>query len=142
MKSLVLIKPDGVRKGLVGECISRFENLGFTIDAMKVVQMDRDTAEEMYAVHKEKSFFEDLMEYVTSGPVIPVILSIDLDFESGVNLIRKVVGATDPQEAEMGSIRGDFAVDVTENIIHASDSLESAEYEIPIFFDEDEFSWD
>ena len=135
MKTLIVIKPDGVMRGLVGEIISRFEKCGFKIKALKITKLDRETTKRLYAVHKGKNFFDELIEYITSGPLIPVVLELDkVKFEEGIKLVRKIVGATNPLEAEMGSIRGDYASNVTHNIIHASDSAESASYETPIFF--------
>ncbi|RLI96117.1 MAG: nucleoside-diphosphate kinase [Candidatus Altiarchaeales archaeon] len=139
MKTLIIIKPDGVKRGLVGEIISRFENYGFRIIALKILNLDRKMAEKLYAIHKGKSFFDSLIEYITSGPVVAAVLATDnLTPENGIKVVRKIVGATNPLEAEMGSIRGDYAFDISGNLIHASDSEESAEYEIPIFFNDNE----
>jgi nucleoside-diphosphate kinase len=139
MKTLILIKPDGVRRALIGEIINRFERVGFKIIAMKIVQIDRKTAEQLYEVHKGKEFFESLIGYITSGPIVPIALKIDsLSDDEGIKLARKIVGKTNPLEAEMGSIRGDFAISISENVIHASDSIENAMREMKIFFTEDE----
>ena len=135
-----MIKPDGVRRGLVGEIIKRFENFGFRIIAMKIMMLDRKTAEKHYEMHKGKEFFEKLIEYITSGPIIPMIIEIDLPEEEGIKLVRKIVGKTNPLEAEMGSIRGDFATTITENLIHAADSPENAKREIEIFFKDNEIN--
>jgi nucleoside-diphosphate kinase len=127
-----MIKPDGVRKGLVGEVISRFERIGLSILALKLVHLKREEAEELYAVHKGKSFFEPLVNYVTSGPVVMMVL----EGTGAINVVRKVMGATDPQEAQPGTIRGDFALSIEENIVHGSDSKETASREISLFFPE------
>ena len=129
-RTFVMIKPDGVRKGLTGEIISRFERRGLTIEKIYKKRLTRDEAEELYAVHRGKDFFEDLVSYVTSGPVVLMVVS----GPGAVKLVRMMLGATNPQEAAPGTIRGDFAIDISENIIHGSDSLESAEREISIFF--------
>lgn len=131
-RTFVMIKPDGVRKGLVGEVISRFERIGLSILALKLVHLKREEAEELYAVHKGKSFFEPLVNYVTSGPVVMMVL----EGTGAINVVRKVMGATDPQEAQPGTIRGDFALSIEENIVHGSDSKETASREISLFFPE------
>ncbi len=139
MKTLVIIKPDGVERGLVGEIISRFEKCGFSVKALKITQLNRETAKKLYAVHEGKKFFDDLIEYVTSGPVVPMVIEIkDIGIGEGIRLVRKIVGATNPMEAEMGSIRGDYASDISHNVVHASDSEESNLYETPIFFNKEE----
>ncbi len=131
-RTFVMIKPDGVRKGLVGEVISRFERIGLSILALKLVHLKREEAEKLYAVHKGKSFFEPLVNYVTSGPVVMMVL----EGTGAINVVRKVMGATDPQEAQPGTIRGDFALFIEENIVHGSDSKETASREISLFFPE------
>ncbi len=135
MKTLIIIKPDGVRRGLVGEILSRFEKCSFEIAAIKAVQLDKKTAEKLYKVHKGKPFFKPLIKYITSGPVVAAVLKMDnIETYKGIGLVRKIVGVTNPLEAERGSIRGDYASDITSNVIHASDSEEMTEHEIPIFF--------
>ncbi|MCX7831698.1 MAG: nucleoside-diphosphate kinase [Actinobacteria bacterium] len=129
-QTFVMIKPDGVRKGLTGEIISRFERRGLVIEKLLKKTLKREEAEELYSVHRERNFFEELVNYVTSGPVVLMVVS----GPSAVSVVRKMLGATDPKEALPGTIRGDFALDISENIIHGSDSLESAEREISIFF--------
>jgi nucleoside-diphosphate kinase len=136
MRTFVMIKPDGVKRGLVGEIVSRFERYGIRLAGLRVIQMGNDKAERLYAVHKGKPFYNDLMKYITSGPVAVMALEIDLPAEDAIKLVRKVVGATNPLNAEMGSIRGDYGMVVSENIIHASDGKESADYELPIFFND------
>lgn len=133
-RTLVLIKPDGVRRGLVGEIISRFERKGFKIGAIKMLKMSRELAEEFYSVHRGKSFFEHLIDFMTSGPVVAVVLCGD----SAVSVARNMIGPTDGREAPPGTIRGDFSMSKSENVVHASDSRESAEREIGILFSQDE----
>lgn len=130
-RTFVMIKPDGVRRGLTGEIISRFERKGLIIEKMSKKVLTRDEAERLYEVHKGKAFFEELISYVTSGPVVLMVVS----GPSAVSVVRSMLGATDPKQALPGTIRGDYAIDISENIIHGSDSVESAEREIPIFFE-------
>lgn len=133
-RTLVIIKPDGVQRGLVGEIISRFERKGFKILALKLFKFTREKAEEFYSEHKGKHFYEKLINFITSGPVVAMVLEGD----SAVSVVRKMIGATDGRLAEPGTIRGDFALSVTENIIHAADSPEKAKREISIVFNETE----
>lgn len=129
-KTFVMIKPDGVKKGLTGEIISRFERRGLHILELLKKNLSKQEAEELYAVHKDKPFFEELVKYVTSDKVVLMVVGGD----SAVLLVRKMLGATNPVDAESGTIRGDFATNISENIAHGSDSLESAEREIALFF--------
>ncbi len=129
-RTFILFKPDSIERGLVGEILSRFEKKSLKIVAMKLVRMDKNLAEKLYSIHLGKKFYDDLIAYVTSGPVIVMVI----EGINAVQLIRKIIGATNPLEAEMGSIRGDYGSDITYNLIHASDSLETAEREIKIFF--------
>jgi len=129
-RTLVLVKPDGVRRGLVGEVISRFERLGFSILDLKMVRMDRGMAEKHYAEHVGKDFYEELVAYITSGPVV----AMALEGESAVEIVRKVMGATDARQAHPGTLRGDYAVGITENLVHGSDSEASAARELGLFF--------
>lgn len=138
MRTLILVKPDGVARGLTGEVINRFERYGIRIAGLKMLQVDNKRAERLYSVHKGKPFFNDLIKHITSSPVVATVLDVNLKSEEAIRLVRKIVGATNPLDAEMGSIRGDFGTYITANIVHASDSEESANYEIPIFFDENE----
>jgi nucleoside-diphosphate kinase len=139
MNTLILIKPWAVQRGLIGEILSRFERRGIRISALKVLKLSKENAERLYAVHKGKPFYSSIIEHMTSSPIVATVLGTDmLDDESAVALVRKIVGATDPTKAEMGTIRGDFGLRKELNIIPASDSPESAEYEIPLFFSEDE----
>lgn len=141
MRTLIIIKPDGVRRGLIGRIIGRFEGYGIKILGLKILNVEKKTAEKLYNVHKEKPFFSRLMEYITSGPVVVAVLEVDrLEAEDAIKFIRKVVGATNPLKADMGSIRGDYGMDIDENIIHASDSEKSADYEIPLFFKDDDLT--
>lgn len=127
----VMIKPDAVRRGLVGRIISRFEDAGLTIARMEYGMVTREQAEENYREHAGKPFFEKLIAYITSGPVVKMVLT----GPGAVAVCRKLMGATDPAQAAPGTIRGDFGLVVDENLVHGSDSLASAEREIAIFFD-------
>jgi len=131
-RTLVIAKPDAVRRGLVGEIISRIERKGLRIEAMRMTQIDRKTASEHYAEHREKPFFEDLVSFITSGPVVVMVVS----GRNAVSVVRKIMGSTDPAEAEPGTIRGDFGLQITENLVHGSDSEQSAERECKLFFPE------
>jgi len=133
-RTLVILKPDAVERGLVGSITARFESRGFTIKGMKLVRVDPEAAEKHYAVHKGKPFYEPLIDFITSGPVILMVL----EGEQAVSVVRKMMGATFCTEAEPGTIRGDFGLGQTRNLIHGSDSLETAQKEIALFFSEDE----
>ena len=133
-RSLVLIKPDAMHTGLGGTIISRLEGQGFKVVAVKMLHMDRAMAERHYAVHKDKPFFEDLVNYITSAPIIALVF----EGENAVESIRKAMGTTDPAKAEPGTIRADFGLDIQRNAVHGSDSVETAEKEIELFFSEDE----
>ena len=129
-RTLVLAKPDAVTRGLVGEIVSRLERKGLKLVAMKMVWMDREMAERHYAVHKGKSFFNGLVEYITSLPVVAMVW----EGPSAVASVRSLMGATDPVQAVPGTIRGDLALDISANLVHGSDSVASAEKEIAVFF--------
>ena len=133
-KTLSIIKPDAVKKGVIGKIIDRFESNGLRISAMKKIQLDEKTAGEFYEVHKERPFFGELVEFMTSGPVIVMAL----EGEGAVAKNRDLMGATDPKEAEKGTIRADFAESIDANAVHGSDSLENADREIKFFFSKDE----
>ncbi|AGN16605.1 MAG: nucleoside-diphosphate kinase [Methanobrevibacter boviskoreani] len=133
-KTYVMLKPDAVGRRLMGKILSRFEEKGLKIVALKLRMISEDLAKEHYGEHKDKPFFEGLIEYITSGPVLTMVIEGD----EAISVIRKMVGATNPQEADVGTIRGDFGMDTGRNIIHASDAPESAEREINLFFNEDE----
>jgi len=137
-RSLVIIKPDGVQRGLIGEIIHRLERRGLKIVAMELQAIDRATAEEHYAEHKGKGFYDSLVSYITSRPsVVMVVEGID-----AIDVVRATVGSTRPKEAAPGTIRGDFGLTVGRNLIHASDKPESAAREIAVFFGDAEIaSW-
>ncbi len=129
-KTLVLVKPDGVRRGLIGEVVSRFERLGFKVLDLKMMVIDEDLASRHYAEHVEKPFYGELVSYITSGPVV----AMALEGESVVEIVRKIMGTTNAAQAAPGTIRGDFAVSLTENLVHGSDSVDSATRELGLFF--------
>lgn len=129
-KSLIIIKPDGVKKKVVGEIISRFEKENLTIEKLKMEKISRELACRHYHEHRSKDFFDILIDYITSGPSVIMVLS----GENAIFRIRKLMGPTDSRKAVRGTIRGDFGVDVTVNVIHGSDSPESAGREIELFF--------
>lgn len=130
--TLVLIKPDGVRRALIGDVISRIERRGLRVVAMELRTLDRDTAEAHYAEHVGKPFFDSLVEFITSGPLIALVA----EGPRAIEAVRALAGATDPVKAAPGTIRGDYGLEVQYNIVHGSDSPESAEREIKIFFPE------
>jgi len=129
-RTLVLVKPDGVRRGLVGEVIGRLERKGLSLVAMELRTLARETAEEHYGEHKDKPFFAELVEFITGGPLVAMVV----EGESAIAAFRQLAGATNPVQANNGSIRGDFAVEVQYNIVHGSDSPESAKREIDLWF--------
>jgi nucleoside-diphosphate kinase len=133
-RSLVLIKPDAMQRGLAGTIISRLQGEGLKLVALKMLHMDRALAERHYAVHRDKPFYGDLVNYIISTPIVASVF----EGEGAVELIRKAMGATDPAKAEAGTIRSDFGLDVQRNSTHASDSVENAEMEIKLFFSQDE----
>ena len=133
-QTLVLIKPDGVQRGLIGEVIARYEQKGLKIVGMKLLQLSRDTAEELYAVHHGKSFYDVLIEFMTSAPIV----ALAIEGRGAIEIVRILNGETDPKKSQPGSIRGDFSINITHNVVHASDSLRSAERELEIVFAPDE----
>ncbi|MFQ5909288.1 MAG: nucleoside-diphosphate kinase [Thermoplasmata archaeon] len=133
-RTFVLVKPDGVQRGLIGCIVSRFESRGLKIVAMRMLKLNKEIVEEYYAEHTEKDFFEDLVSFITSGPVVAMVV----EGPDVVPVVRSMVGATDSREAQPGTIRGDFGTSKQMNLIHASDSPESAKREIRIFFRDDE----
>ncbi len=135
-RTLSIIKPDGVRRGLMGEVIKRFEKNDINIIAMKMVHLTQEDAEKFYAVHKERPFFASLTEFMTSGPIVPMIL----EGENVIEKNRKLMGATNYKEAEAGTIRADFATDIEKNIVHGSDAPETAAVEIGFFFNQFEIN--
>jgi len=129
-KTLSIIKPDGVARGLIGEVIKRLESNGLKIIAMKMLKMNKEQAESFYAVHKERPFFQSLTYFMTSGPIVVMVLK----GEDSIVKYRDIMGATDYREAAEGTIRRDFATDIEKNIVHGSDSPKTAEFEIGFFF--------
>jgi nucleoside-diphosphate kinase len=133
-KSLVLIKPDAMRRQLTGTIIGRLEAKGLKLVALRMLHMDEALASRHYAIHADKSFFKDLIEYITSTPIVAAVF----EGEGAVELIRKIMGATNPAKAELGTIRRDFGIDIQQNAVHGSDSVETAAEEIRLFFKESE----
>ncbi len=129
-KTLSIIKPDAVSKGVIGKIVDRFESNGLRIAGMRKLQLSKQDASAFYAVHKERPFFSDLVDFMTSGPVVVMVL----EGENAVVKNRELMGATNPQEAEPGTIRADFAQNIDANAVHGSDSLENAKIEIEFFF--------
>ena len=129
-KTLSIIKPDGVEKNVIGEIISRFEKAGLRVAAMKMIHMSKEQAEGFYYVHRDKPFFNSLVEFMTSGPCVVMVI----EGENAISRVRELMGATDPSKADPGTIRHDFATDIEKNAIHGSDSPEAAAFEIPYFF--------
>ncbi|MDJ0497515.1 MAG: nucleoside-diphosphate kinase [Acidimicrobiia bacterium] len=129
-RTFLMVKPDGVRRGIVGEVISRFERKGLKLEKMRMLEIDEDLAGRHYAEHTEKPFFGDLVEFITSGPVV----AMQWSGEGAVAVARTVMGPTNPAEAPPGSIRGDFGIIMTNNIVHGSDSVASADRELGLFF--------
>ena len=132
MKTFFMIKPDGVKRNLIGEVISRVEEKGFEITKIKMMMISKSLAEEHYGEHKDKPFFNDLVEFITSGPVV----AMQVEGENVVAQIRNLMGATNPSDATPGSIRGDLATELDQNVVHGSDSDTSAERELNLFFSE------
>ncbi|OWY65598.1 nucleoside-diphosphate kinase [cyanobacterium TDX16] len=138
-RTFLAIKPDGVQRSLVGEIIRRFEAKGFTLVGMKFMKVSRELAEQHYGVHRERPFFQGLVEFITSGPVVAMVWEGDGVIASA----RKMIGATNPLTAEPGTIRGDFGVNIGRNIIHGSDAPETAQQEVNLWFKEEELaSWE
>ena len=129
-RTLILVKPDGVKRGLVGEVISRIERKGLAISRLELKTISRETAEQHYGEHRERPFFGELVDFITSGPLVAMVV----EGPDAVKSMRSLMGATNPVEATPGSIRGDFATVIGENIVHGSDSPENGEREIAIFF--------
>jgi len=130
-RSLIIIKPDGVKKKVIGEIISRFEKEDLNVEKLKMLRIDRELAHKHYQDHKDKNFFDILIEYITSGPVVAMVIS----GKNAITRVRELMGPTDPGKAKRGTIRGDFGDDITVNVIHGSDSRENARREIELFFD-------
>ena len=136
MRTLILLKPDAVQRGLIGDIVSRFEKKGLKIAAMKMLRMTKKKAEDFYSVHKGKPFYSGLVDYITSGPIVGICLNGNDDI---ITVVRTMMGKTNPCEAGQGTIRGDYGIDIGKNTVHGSDSEESAKKEIPIVFDEKDF---
>ena len=132
--TLILLKPDTIQRGLSGEVISRFENKGFKIIGMKLMIISKDLAETHYSEHKDKSFFVDLVSFITSSPIIAMVIQS----ENAINIARNMMGTTNPVNALSGTIRGDFGISLESNIVHGSDSKTSAQKEINLFFKPEE----
>jgi nucleoside-diphosphate kinase len=134
-RTFVMVKPDGVQRGLIGDVVSRFEDRGLKLVGAKFMEIDRSLAEDHYGEHEDKPFFEDLVGFITSGPVFAMVL----EGQDAVAQVRTMMGETDPAESPPGSIRGDFGLDLGRNVVHGSDTEPgSAEREIDLFFDESE----
>jgi nucleoside-diphosphate kinase len=131
-RTLILVKPDAFERNLTGEVIARFERKGLTLIALKMMRVDEELANEHYAEHTDKPFFGELVEFITGGPLVAMVI----EGPRAVEAARQVIGATDPVEADAGSIRGEFGTEVTFNLVHGSDSDESAEREIKLWFPE------
>lgn len=129
-RTFIILKPNAVRRGLIGEILKRFEQRGIKIVGLKLLWMTQEQCEKLYEPHKGKPFYEELVNFMMSGPVVAVVVEAPRVIE----MVRHIVGATDPLKAEAGTIRGEFALTVTKNLIHASDSVENAEREMSIFF--------
>ena len=138
-RTFLMVKPDGVQRNLVGEVIKRLENKGFTLVGLKLMAVSRELAEKHYDVHKERPFFGSLVEFIISSPVVAMVW----EGNGVVASARKIIGGTNPLEAEPGTIRGDYGVDIGRNLIHGSDAIETATREIALWFDDEELvSWE
>jgi nucleoside-diphosphate kinase len=133
-RTLVIIKPDAIQRGLIGPILARLERRGLRFAAMKLMQITPELASRHYAIHKGKPFYEGLIEFITSGPVVVAVI----EGRDAINIVRKTMGATNPAEAEPGTIRADFGLEIGRNLVHGSDGPDTAAYEIPLFFAEDE----
>jgi nucleoside-diphosphate kinase len=133
-RTLVIIKPDGVQRGLIGPILTRLERRGLRIAAMKLMQITPELASRHYKVHQGKPFYEPLVEFITSGPVVVAVI----EGTDAIDTVRKTMGATNPALAEPGTIRADYGLEIGRNLVHGSDGADTAAYEIPLFFDDDE----
>jgi len=133
-RTLIIVKPDAVQRGLIGEVISRFERRGLRIAAMKLMHIDRNLAARHYAIHKGKPFYEPLIDYITSSPVVVMVL----EGNGAIDIARRTMGATNPAEAAPGTIRADLGLEIGRNLVHGSDGPDTAAFEVPLFFEEDE----
>jgi nucleoside-diphosphate kinase len=137
-RTLVIIKPDGVQRGLIGKIVTRLERRGLKIAAMKLMQIDDLLAREHYAIHEGKPFFEPLIKYITSAPVVVMVI----EGHKAIEIVRKTLGATNPSDAEPGTVRADYAVEIGRNLANGSDGPDTAKTEVALFFDESEIlSW-
>lgn len=138
-KTFLAIKPDGVQRGLIGKVILRLEEKGFKLIGMKLMKVSNELAKKHYAEHKDKPFFKGLVDFITSGPIVAMVW----EGKNIITSLRKIMGKTNPLDADLGTIRGDFAVDIGKNVVHGSDSEESAKREIALFFKEEELvTWE
>ena len=133
-RTLVILKPDAVERGLIGEIITRFERRGLRIVGMKLLQIDKTLAQRHYAIHEGKPFYEPLIRYITSSPVVVMVL----EGNDAIEVVRRTMGATNPTEAAPGTIRADFGLEIGRNLVHGSDGSETAAFEVPLFFSEEE----
>lgn len=129
-RTLSIVKPDGVRQNLIGEIIKRFERQGLKVAALKMLRLSTDEAKGFYIVHRERPFYESLTQFMSEGPIVVMVI----EGENAIQRVRQIMGATNPKDAAPGTIRADFATDIEHNIVHGSDSPESAAFEIPYFF--------
>lgn len=129
-QTLSIVKPDGVKKNIIGEVIARFEKNGLRIAALKMLKLSKEDAKNFYIVHKDRPFYDSLTDFVSEGPIVVMVI----EGENAILRVRDIMGATDPKNAATGTIRADFASDIEHNIVHGSDSQASASYEIPFFF--------
>jgi nucleoside-diphosphate kinase len=134
-RTFVMVKPDAVKRRLIGEIISRLEKVGLRIVAMRMLQLTKAMGEEHYAIHKDKPFYDVLVKFISSGPVVAMVV----EGKDAVKRIRKLAGATKPMEADVGTIRGDLAMEIGRNVVHAADSPENAKIEYSIYFKESDF---
>ena len=133
-RTLIIIKPDAVQRGLIGPILSRLERRGLRFAALKLMQLTPELAARHYAVHQGKPFYEPLIQFITSGPVVVAVI----EGKEAIDIVRKTMGATNPAEAGPGTIRADFGLEIGRNLVHGSDGPDTAAYEIPLFFTEDE----
>jgi len=130
-KTIIIVKPDGVRRGLIGEVLSRLERKGLRITKLRMIYPKRECIEKLYDVHRGKDFYEDLVRFMSSGPIVAAIVEGD----EAVKVVRNIIGPTDGRKAPPGTIRGDYSLSISENVVHAADSVERAKYEIGVIFD-------
>jgi nucleoside-diphosphate kinase len=133
-RTLVIIKPDGVQRGLVGPILTRLERRGLRFAALKLMQITTELAARHYAIHQGKPFYDGLIEFITSGPVVVAVI----EGRDAINIVRKTMGATNPAQADPGTVRADYGLEIGRNLVHGSDGPDTAAYEIPLFFTEDE----